>query len=254
MSTDAPTPQKTALEFKSTSLNVPALVVISDQVIHFENQLKEKVAQAPEFFKHSPVLIDLQEINKKGLKIDLQKFIDVLTGHDFFPVGIRGGNDEQNQLAIQLKLPTHSIHSTTPPSSVNTHPKTISPSPQHTEVTEAEEGDTPLQHSIENKLITVPVRSGQRIYAKGDLIITAAVSAGAEIYAEGNIHIYGALRGRAYAGVQGDELCRIFCSDLHAELIAIAGNYKLSDQLDNSTKNKPVQISLQDQALIIQPI
>jgi septum site-determining protein MinC len=107
---------------------------------------------------------------------------------------------------------------------------------------------------VENKLITQPVRSGQRVYAKGDLIVTATVSAGAEIMAEGNIHVYGTLRGRALAGVLGNVESRIFCSDLQAELISIAGIYQLSDDLSPETAHKPVQISLDNQTLIIKDI
>lgn len=103
-------------------------------------------------------------------------------------------------------------------------------------------------------LITQPVRSGQRIYAHGDLIVLATVSSGTEIMAEGNIHVYGSLRGRALAGVQGDEKARIFCSDLQAELISIAGIYKISEDLSEEFRQKPVQIYLQDHSLIIKEI
>ncbi|KFI21097.1 septum site-determining protein MinC, partial [Nitrosococcus oceani] len=94
-------------------------------------------------------------------------------------------------------------------------------------------------------LITQPVRSGQRIYVSGDLIILAQVSAGAEIMAEGNIHVYNTLRGRALAGVQGNTNARIFCFDLQAELISIAGDYKTSEDLKGTVEKKPVQIYLQ---------
>jgi Septum formation inhibitor len=63
---------------------------------------------------------------------------------------------------------------------------------------------------LQTVLITQPVRSGQRIYAAGDLVILAQVSAGAEIIAEGNIHVYNTIRGRALAGVQGNTQARIF--------------------------------------------
>lgn len=82
----------------------------------------------------------------------------------------------------------------------------------------------------------------------------AQVSAGAEIIAEGNIHVYSTLRGRALAGVQGDIDARIFCFDLQAELISIAGNYKVSEDLSAEVRNKPVQIYLQDKSLIIKDI
>jgi septum site-determining protein MinC len=107
---------------------------------------------------------------------------------------------------------------------------------------------------LQTVLITQPVRSGQRIYAAGDLVILAQVSAGAEIIAEGNIHVYNTIRGRALAGVQGNTQARIFCFDLQAELISIAGNYKVSEDLDESMRNKPVQIYLQGQSLIIKDI
>ena len=80
------------------------------------------------------------------------------------------------------------------------------------------------------------------------------MSAGAEILAEGNIHIYGSLRGRALAGVLGNIESRIFCSDLQAELISIAGIYQLRDDLSGYAAHKPVQISLLNQKLIIKNI
>ena len=51
-----------------------------------------------------------------------------------------------------------------------------------------------------------PVRSGQQVYARGgDLVVTKLVANGAEVIADGSIHVYGALRGRALAGAQGDD-------------------------------------------------
>lgn len=100
-----------------------------------------------------------------------------------------------------------------------------------------------------NQVITHPVRSGQRIYSKGDLTVIGAVSPGAEIIAEGNIHVYGALRGRAIAGVQGDEHARIFCSQLDAELLAIAGIYKPNDEIDDNYRQKNVQIALENEKI-----
>ena len=96
------------------------------------------------------------------------------------------------------------------------------------------------------RLITSPVRSGQQIYARGgDLVITTAVGAGAEVMADGHIHVYGSLRGRALAGVQGDTNARIFCRSLHAELVAIAGHYRLSEQIEAGLVDAPVMIALQ---------
>lgn len=236
---------RNVIEFKSTSLNVPILLLHGNDPKQIELQLQEKTAQAPEFFKHSPLLIDLQELNKQALPVDLPAIVELLKNNYFITIGIRGGNQEQNQIAIDLGLQAHAIHASQPtPGQQSAESKAQKPTPKP---------QAPAASS-ENKLITHPIRSGQQVYAKGDLIITATVSAGAEILAEGNIHIYGSLRGRALAGVQGDTNSRIFCSDLQAELISIAGNYKINDELDESVRNHPVQIYLQDQALIITPI
>ncbi|MBR9911749.1 MAG: septum site-determining protein MinC, partial [Gammaproteobacteria bacterium] len=106
-----------------------------------------------------------------------------------------------------------------------------------------------------NKIITTPIRSGQQVYAAGgDLIVLAAVSTGAEVLADGNIHIYGALRGRALAGVRGDTSARIFCQSLEAELISIAGDFKLHEDFRGQWWKKPVQVSLTDDILAIEAL
>jgi len=105
--------------------------------------------------------------------------------------------------------------------------------------------------SCPTKIIKRPVRSGQQEYAEGDLIILGQVSEGAEIIAEGNIHVYGSLRGRALAGVKGDVNANIFCQQLEAELLSIAGHFLLSDSIDSVMKKQAAQVSLQDDVLQI---
>lgn len=80
------------------------------------------------------------------------------------------------------------------------------------------------------------------------------VSSGAELIARGNIHVYGTLRGRALAGVHGDESARIFCQRLEAELVAIAGLYKTSEDIDEAVARRSVQVILRDDALSIEPL
>ena len=104
-------------------------------------------------------------------------------------------------------------------------------------------------------LITEPVRSGQRIFAdRGDLVVVASVGSGAELIAQGNIHVYGRLRGRALAGVNGDKTARIFCQSLEAELVAIAGLYQTSDDLDPAVRQRRVQAYLKEQTLCVEPL
>jgi len=206
-----------------------------------QEQLERKISLAPEFFKNSPVVFDLQLLNKQGVPLDVDALVDILRKFKLMPIGIRGGAAGQVETANKLHIPVYSIHN---------HLSQAGPSQKHNKIETLPEPDAVTS----NTLINHPVRSGQRIYSAGDLIVAAQVSAGAELLAEGNIHVYGSLRGRALAGVQGDINARIFCFDLQAELISIAGNYKISEDLDDNVRNKPVQIYLQENSLIIKDL
>jgi len=112
-----------------------------------------------------------------------------------------------------------------------------------------------LATSSQTMVVEKPLRSGQRIYAKGDLVVLGLVSYGAEVIAEGNIHIYAPLRGRALAGVQGNHDARIFCTCLEPELISIAGIYRTTENpLPADVLGKPVQIWLEEEKLMIEPL
>jgi septum site-determining protein MinC len=105
------------------------------------------------------------------------------------------------------------------------------------------------------RIISQPVRSGQQVFAaEGDLVILAPVQPGAEVMAAGNIHVYGPLRGRALAGVNGDENARIFCQSLEAELVSIAGHYKISEDLQGSGWKSAVQLQLRDDLMVVTPL
>jgi septum site-determining protein MinC len=100
-----------------------------------------------------------------------------------------------------------------------------------------------------------PLRSGQRIYAEGDLVVLGLVSYGAEVIAQGNIHIYAPLRGRALAGVHGNHGARIFCTCLEPELISIAGIYRTTETpLAADVLGKSVQVRLENEKLIFEPL
>lgn len=120
------------------------------------------------------------------------------------------------------------------------------------EIPAAEESAAGTGKSI---LITEPVRSGQSIMnADGDVTVIGSVGSGAEVIAGGSIHIYGALRGRALAGVSGNEQARIFCSKLDAELVAINGMYKVADDFDRNHLQSAMQIRLEQESLIFEKL
>ncbi|MEN9917014.1 MAG: putative septum site-determining protein MinC [Pseudomonadota bacterium] len=207
------------------------------QLVH--QQLKPLVEQTPRFFQQLPIILDLFSLSTTTSLIDFPAIISCLRGYGLIPVGIRGGSAEQQTLAIQSGLAILA----------NIKTETTSDAATKSHV------PTPAIHS---KLITQPVRSGQQIYAKNsDLIIIASVSPGAELLADGNIHIYGRLKGRALAGVSGNQHAHIFCQNLEAELVAIAGHYWLSEDLLDlqPTLNKgSVQVFLEQERLQIKQL
>jgi len=104
-------------------------------------------------------------------------------------------------------------------------------------------------------LINRPVRSGQQIYARDtDLIIIGQVGPGAEVIADNNIHIYGPLRGRALCGVSGNQSTRIFCQSLEAELVSVAGNYRMLETIPEELRGKPAKIALDNERLSIESL
>ncbi len=247
------------LEFKSSTFFAPILIIFTNDMNAIAHALNEKIKLAPDFFRDSPLIVDFKEINKLNQAVDFTQLIQLLRESGFFPVGIRGGNESQNIQARALFIPIdtvrelgHSIAIGEPPKQESAQPVAAQPEAAPVKETAHSAAIPPVPAAT--TLISHPIRSGQRIYASGDLIILSQVSAGAEIMAENNIHVYNTLRGRALAGVHGNTAARIFCFDMQAELISIAGDYKTSEDLGKQNYNGPVQIYLQDHALIIKEI
>jgi septum site-determining protein MinC len=229
-----------ALEIKSGAVNLPIIKLFSGDADLIAAQLAEKISQAPEFFRNAPMAIDLQELADVEAKFDFALLAEAMRDLGLMPVGICGASVRHAQAAHVVGLPmlTQARYESQPQARPPVEAKT-----------------KPKPESVPTKFVHEPVRSGQRIYAAGgDLVVLAQVSAGAEIMADGNIHVYGILHGRALAGVQGNLDCRIFCLDLQAQLIAIGGNYRVSENIDDTDRGKPVQIYLKDNALIIEKI
>ncbi len=197
-----------------------------------ERYLAEKIKQAPSFFNNTPVVIDLEGLAEPKDGADLRGLYELLRGHGMIPVGIRNGGPKFQAAARLAGIPV------LPESRASGAAKKPEPS---------------APGAPRTRIINHPVRSGQEIYAPdGDLVILGAVSDGADVVADGNIHVYGALRGRALAGVKGDVEAWIFCQSLEAQLVSIAGRDRLSDQLDPSEGNRAVQIHLKEERLIIE--
>ena len=96
-----------AVEFKSSSFSVPVLSLASNDLVLIEQLLNEKIKLAPEFFKNSPVVIDLHEVNKKQFVLDFKDAVMVVRKAGLFVIGIRSGNEFQQSQAIELGIPVN---------------------------------------------------------------------------------------------------------------------------------------------------
>src|SRR5690606_12511809 len=172
--------------------------------------------------------------------IDFIELGELCREYGLVPVAIRGGSEEQSVSASVAGLPRL-------PAAVTGKSSDIIPEVAAQISIREVEIEVPVSA---NRVITTPIRSGQQVYAPGgDLVIIAPVSAGAEILADGKIHVYGPLRGRALAGVKGDTNARIFCQSLEAELISIAGNYKVNEDLQKEHWKGNIQARLEGDEL-----
>ena len=124
-----------------------------------------------------------------------------------------------------------------------------------TEQTKGTEQGTPTRPAVTSLVIASSVRSGQTVeFPDGDVTVIGSVGSGAEIVAGGSIHVYGTLRGRAIAGSLGDQKARIFCQNLQAELLSIAGGYRLAENFDPKLRGRAIQAHLDGMGMAITPL
>ncbi|MBL4609206.1 septum site-determining protein MinC [Halopseudomonas sp.] len=212
---------------KGGMLTVTVIEVIRLDTGRFARQLGDKAAQAPNLFRDTPVVLSLEKLDAHMNLSTLAGLLQICRNHGLVPVALRG-NENFRPLAQQSGLVLM------PPGRGRDRPVEMPVSDEAPAPAPAEKDvatDAPAAPG-QNRIVTQPIRSGQQVYAPGgDLIVMAPVSAGSELLADGNIHVYGPLRGRALAGVRGDTQARIFCQSLEAELVSIAGHYKVAEDL-----------------------
>lgn len=223
---------QTSIKLKGSNFTLSVIYVHDAQPEEIRREIEEKVKQAPGFLKDAPVVI-----NVSGLSCDTlwNTISQAVLATDLHIIGVSGCRNSQLKQAIAssgLPLLTegkvkkkHSLTDTTQPQ---------------------------VPAAVKTRLVNMPVRSGQQIYARNsDLIVTSSVSSGAEIMADGHIHIYGMMRGRALAGASGDVDCQIFCANFFPELVSIAGHYWLIDSIPAEFLGKAVRLFLQEGTLTI---
>ncbi|MBJ9975604.1 septum site-determining protein MinC [Pseudomonas sp. S75] len=226
-------------QLKGSMLAITVLELAHNDLQALDRQLAAKVAQAPNFFSNTPLVLALDKLPPGEGAIDLPGLMRICRHHGLRTLAIRASRIEDIAAAIAIDLPV------LPPSGARERP--LEPEPEVKKAEPPAPPPPPAEPEVRpTRIITSPVRGGQQVYAQGgDLVVTASVSPGAELLADGNIHVYGAMRGRALAGIKGNTRARIFCQQMTAEMVSIAGQYKVCEDLRRDPLwGSGVQVSL----------
>ena len=236
--TAAPAPEA-IVELKSTTLSAVTLMVNGPDLEALRAALVEKLAEAPGYLDGEAVVIDLSRLSLADAEsLDLEALAAMLRGQALLPVAVRALPGHAAPLAARLGLvaapaapadrrPARPVAEPTLPAA----PTRSTAAPQAAMVTAL--------------VVDKPLRSGQRVYARGrDLVLLAGVSPGAEVIADGSIHCYGPLRGRALAGATGALDARIYAGRFEAELVSIGGVWRTFEVIDDAVRDRAVRISL----------
>lgn len=243
-------------ELKIGQVGIANLRVRSLDVDKLAAEMRERVQRAPNMFARAAVVLDFGGLSQTPDPKTARALVEALRGAGVLPVALAYGTSEIEALSKSLDLPllakfraqyerADEAVPAAPPSAQSRREAAAAAAPAT--------APPPPGNTAPGMVQTAPVRSGQQIYADNrDLTVLTAVGAGAEVIADGSVHIYGALRGRALAGAQGYEAARIFCREFHAELVAIAGHYKVLEDIPAALRGKAVQVWLDGDQLRIE--
>jgi septum site-determining protein MinC len=255
-----------AFRLKGTMPALTMLSLLTEDIEAIERQLVEHLCQMPQFFLHAPVLLDLEALG--DARIDLLRLAELLRRHHLVPVAVQNPSEAQKERAIEAGWGV--LKSSAPSKAAGAQHS----SDEQEEASAAREPDDPARKArpapgrsaprtpapppvdpaerpLAGLTVRVPVRSGQVIYAAGgDLVVLAPVSSGAELIADGNIHDYAPLRGRALAGAHDNCEASIFCMNLEAEFLCVAGRYLMAEEIPKEQRGQPARIHLKGEELL----
>ncbi len=276
------------IDIKSATIQGLSLILRSVNFGAIEADLAARVSNAGDLFTNAPVLIDVTALTADGTaeKLELNRLVNLLRRHTMRAVGIVGAKGlllkqagalglveeldirpRSRPKATEVEPVPEPVAAPEPPSEApDTLPVAdlfadVSPPTAPVAASAPEDVQAAVRQAVAGlaaptMVIDRPLRSGQRVYARGgDLVVLGVVSHGAEVIADGNIHIYGPLRGRAIAGASGDTEARIFAGAMEPELISIAGTYRTTDKpLAADVHGKAALARLDGEKMLFEPL
>jgi septum site-determining protein MinC len=246
-------------ELKIGQVGIANLRVRTLDVARLSAEMAERVRGAPKLFERAAVILDFGGLSNCPDADTVKALVGGLREAGVLPVAIAYGTREIDALSREVGLPLLAkFRAAYEPIGAVAAPVAAEPAPAPSAKAKAEAA-APAKAAAPAPDVGMvqlsPVRSGQQLYAQNrDLTVCAMVGAGAEVIADGSIHIYGALRGRALAGANGNAGARIFCREFNAELVAVAGTYKVLEEIPKELLGKAVQIWLENDSLRIEAL
>lgn len=244
------TPVSTPFDLKSTAWTLTALRLQTAEVGALLRALDERLSEAPGLFDHDPVVLDLSPLRAADAAIDFEALLPGLRQRRLAPIAVQGGSPAQTAAAqaagLAEALDAAPVAAPAAPTEIVREVEVLREVEVVREVPAA---------TVPTMVVDKPLRSGQRVYARGDLIVLSVVSFGAEVIADGHVHVYAPLRGRAIAGARGNTEARIFSTCLEPQLVSIAGIYRTTDtELPPEVLAKPAMVRLEGEKLHIEPL
>jgi len=237
----AETTRESAFEIRFGQVGLAQLRVRTLDAKAVQEQLVARCAAAPQLFDRTAVCLDLSALEREPQVAETRELIEAIRRAGMCPVGLAHGTAAVESLARTLDLPVLTqfrvqakLGHLASPQREAPKPAAAAPEPAPAAPEVLSAPPTLMHHQ--------PVRSGQRLYARHrDLVVTASVGAGAEVIADGCVHVYGVLRGKAVAGARGEVTARVFCQEFQAELVSIAGVFRVFETIPAELAGKPVQ-------------
>ena len=254
---------KPAFDLKSTAWTLTALRLQVADLATLAAALDARFADSPGLFDNDPVAIDLSPLRDSAALVDIAGLLPHLRRHGLVAIAAQGGNPAQMAAARAAGLaeapdgPASGAGRAEPVAAASHEAPGVQPVVREVEVIREVVREVPAAGGVAPALVVdKPLRSGQRVYARGgDLVVLAVVSFGAEVIADGSIHVYAPLRGRAIAGARGDTKARIFSTCLEPQLVSIAGIYRTTETpLPDAVRGRPAQVRLDGEKIIVEPL
>ena len=240
-------------ELKIGQVGIANLRIRTLDVDQLVREMRERVERAPKLFGRAAVIVDFGGLAQLPDPDTAGALIDGLRDAGVLPVALAYGSSANDALAQALGLPVLAKfraqyeRAEAAPAPAPAPPPAARETAPAASRASAKAAAADTRPAAPGRMQKTAVRSGQQLYAEGcDLTVLSTVGAGAEVISDGSIHIYGTLRGRALAGAQGNAEARIFCREFHAELVAIAGHYKVLDDVPEKLRGKAVQVWLEN--------